>query len=60
MTTKQTNSTNSKSKKGNASKGCKGSKSASESTDSDPDGSYTGNPSGWGKYARPVQDADDL
>lgn len=29
-------------------------------SDSDPFGSYTGNPSGFGKYAEPVQDADDL
>lgn len=34
-------------------------KSSSES-DADPDGSYTGNPVGWGKYAKPVQDVDDL
>lgn len=34
-------------------------KSSSES-DADPDGSYTGNPVGWGKNAMPVQDVDDL
>ena len=57
---------NSKSKSGKSSncsntskKNSKDSKSSSES-DSDPSGSYTGNPVGWGKYADPVQDADDL
>ena len=40
-------------------KNCGSSKSSSES-DSDPSGSYTGNPVGWGKYALPVQDVDDL
>lgn len=44
---------------------CSGNKkSCKESSDSessgDPSGSYTGNPVGWGKYALPVQDADDL
>lgn len=38
----------------------KNSKSSAQESDSDPSGSYTGNPVGWGKYADPVQDADDL
>ncbi len=36
------------------------SKSSSQEEDGDPQGSYTGNPIGWGKFAEPVQDADDL
>lgn len=40
-------------------KASKQSKNSQES-DTDPAGSYTGNPVGWGKYAVPVQDADDL
>ena len=50
--TKSSNSSNS------AKKNCKSSNSSE--SDSDPSGSYTGNPVGWGKYAEPVQDADDL
>ena len=38
----------------------KGTKNSSQEDESDPLGSYTGNPVGWGKYAEPVQDADDL
>ena len=38
----------------------KTSRNSSQEEDSDPYGSYTGNPVGWGKYAEPVQDADDL
>ncbi len=34
--------------------------SADTESDSDPLGSYTGNPVGLGKYEKPVQDADDL
>ena len=33
---------------------------SSQESDSDPLGSYTGNPKGWGIGAVPVQDADDL
>ena len=40
--------------------GAKNSKHSSQEEESDPFGSYTGNPLGWGKYAEPVQDADDL
>ena len=60
-TAKNTKSKNTKSSNSSntGKKNCKGSKSSSES-DSDPSGSYTGNPVGWGKYADPVQDADDL
>lgn len=31
-----------------------------QESESDPDGSYTGNPAGWGEYAEPVVDVDDL
>ena len=58
--TSNTKSKNTKSASHNGGKkACKGSKSSQES-DSDPLGSYTGNPTGWGKYAPPVQDVDDL
>ncbi|MGN1040344.1 MAG: hypothetical protein ACI4QL_02840 [Candidatus Fimimonas sp.] len=50
--TKTSNNSNSK-------KSQKSAKSSQES-DTDPSGSYTGNPVGWGKNARPEQDADDL
>lgn len=43
----------------NSKKSQKSAKSSQES-DADPSGSYTGNPVGWGKNAKPVQDADDL
>lgn len=33
---------------------------SSSKSEADPDGSYTGNPVGWGKNAMPVQDVDDL
>lgn len=36
------------------------SKKSADESDADPSGSYTGNPVGWGKYAKPVQDVDDL
>ena len=36
------------------------SKNSSQEDEGDPFGSYTGNPVGWGKYAEPVQDVDDL
>ena len=36
------------------------SKKSSQESESDPSGSYTGNPVGWGKDDVPVQDADDL
>ncbi len=35
-------------------------KTSSSESENDPDGSYTGNPVGWGKGAMPVQDVDDL
>lgn len=57
-TAKNTKSKNTKSSN-STKKTSKSSKSSTES-DSDPSGSYTGNPVGWGKYAVPVQDADDL
>ena len=71
---KSTKSTNTKSAKNTKSSNCAGSKgkgssncSAKKSTknsaqeeEGDPLGSYTGNPIGWGKYADPVQDVDDL
>ena len=40
--------------------GAKNTKNSSQEDEGDPFGSYTGNPLGWGKYADPVQDADDL
>ena len=40
--------------------GTKNSKNSSQEDEGDPFGSYTGNPLGWGKYADPVQDVDDL
>ncbi|MBQ2804896.1 MAG: hypothetical protein IJD18_01675 [Clostridia bacterium] len=49
---------NTKSKTTGASKST--SKSKSQESESDPFGSYTGNPVGFGKYEQPVQDADDL
>ena len=49
---------NTKSKTTGASKST--SKSKSQESESDPFGSYTGNPVGLGKYEQPVQDADDL
>ena len=49
---------NTKSKTTGASKST--SKSKSQESESDPFGSYTGNPVGFGKYEKPVQDADDL
>ena len=63
MKTKNCNGTSKTTKKNCGTKNCKGakgSKSGSSESDSDPQGSYTGNPIGWGKYAEPVQDADDL
>lgn len=59
-TAKKTKSKNTKTNNcSNTTKNSKNAKSATEG-ESDPDGSYTGNPIGWGKYAEPVQDADDL
>ena len=61
--TKNTKSSNCSNSKGKGSSNCcnsKSSKNSSEESDSDPQGSYTGNPVGWGKYAEPVQDVDDL
>ena len=55
--TKAKGASNCSSKKSGASKNCKNS---SQEDEGDPLGSYTGNPVGWGKYADPVQDADDL
>ena len=40
--------------------GARNAKNSSQEDESDPLGSYTGNPLGWGKYAQPVQDVDDL
>ncbi len=60
--TKTSDCSNSKSNK--SSDCCGGSKrnskSSSQEEEGDPQGSYTGNPIDWGKYAEPVQDADDL
>ena len=68
--TKSTGTRTSNTKTSNKTKGCsnkscgkyitKNSKSSAQESESDPSGSYTGNPVGWGKYADPVQDADDL
>lgn len=73
--TKSTGTKSSNTKTSNKTKGCSGkasntsncgksrsknSKSSAQESDSDPLGSYTGNPMGWGKYEDPVQDADDL
>lgn len=64
-TNKTTHNTNKKTtnkvtnKTTNKTSNCRGCKNSMESSD-DPDGSYTGNPVGQGKYAEPVQDADDL
>ncbi|MCM1042971.1 MAG: hypothetical protein NC350_02035 [Corallococcus sp.] len=63
MKTTKTNSTkktNGKSSGSSAKKACGKKTSNKQSSSSDPDGSYTGNPLGWGKYAEPVQDVDDL
>lgn len=56
-----TKSTKSKAKTTGSKKsgGCCNKSSAQES-ESDPFGSYTGNPVGWGIDEPPVQDADDL
>ena len=53
---KKTNST----AKNSCGGGSRTGKHSSQEEESDPFGSYTGNPLGWGKYADPVQDADDL
>jgi hypothetical protein len=47
-------------KKGGNSGGTKKGGKRSGESETDPDGSYTGNPLGWGMYAQPVQDVDDL
>lgn len=63
MKTKNCNGTSKTTKKNSSAKNCKScknSKSDSSESDSDPLGSYTGNPAVFGKYADPVQDADDL
>ena len=63
MKTKNCNGTAKTTKKNSSAKNCKScinSKSDSSESDSDALGSYTGNPVGFGKYADPVQDADDL
>ena len=57
--TKNCNGTKSCSKKNSAGKSAKKARSSQES-ESDPSGSYTGNPIGWGIDALPVQDANDL
>ena len=55
--TKTSNCKNSTNCGGSGKKDCK---NDSQESDSDPAGSYTGNPQGWGKYSQPVQDVDDL
>ena len=61
-----TKTSNTKSKNAKSTSHTSGKKTASKSakssqeSDSDPLGSYTGNPKGWGRDAVPVQDADDL
>ena len=59
-TNTKSNCSGSKSKSSNCSGSKKNSKNSSQEDEGDPLGSYTGNPVGWGKYAEPVQDADDL
>ncbi len=56
--TKNCNGTKCKSTKSKSNKS-KANKNSQESS-TDPDGSYTGNPIGFGRYEMPVQDADDL
>ena len=59
--TKSSNCSNSKGKgASNCSNTKKNAKNSSQEDEGDPFGSYTGNPLGWGKYADPVQDVDDL
>lgn len=60
--TKTSNTKSKNAKSTNSASGKKTAKSAksSQESDSDPLGSYTGNPKGWGKNAVPIQDADDL
>ncbi len=57
-TNKSTHNTKKTKSAGRASN-CRGCKNNMESKE-DPDGSYTGNPVGLGKYEQPIQDADDL
>ena len=59
-TTKSTKSTKSKAKTTGTKKSGGCCKSSSQESESDPFGSYTGNPVGWGIDEPPVQDADDL
>lgn len=62
-TTKPSKNTKSGSTGKSKSTGCGGGKnckSSSQEEEGDPQGSYTGNPIGWGKFAEPVQDVDDL
>ena len=56
----KTGSSNCKNKTSDCGGSKRNSKSSSQEDESDPQGSYTGNPIGWGKFAEPVQDADDL
>lgn len=58
--TKTSGCSNSKNKTSDCCDGKRNSKSSSQEEEGDPQGSYTGNPIGWGKFADPVQDADDL
>ena len=62
--TKNTKSNSCSQTKGKGASNCSGSKknckNSSQEEEGDPQGSYTGNPIGWGKYADPVQDVDDL
>ena len=60
--TKTSGCSNSKSKSSDCCCGGskRNSKNSSQEEEGDPQGSYTGNPIGWGKYAEPVQDVDDL
>lgn len=59
-TTKSTKNSSGSKSKNSASGTKKSAKNSSQESDSDPLGSYTGNPLGWGKYSDPIQDADDL
>ncbi len=55
-----TKQTKSKAKTTGGKKGGCCNKSSEQESESDPFGSYTGNPIGWGELEIPIQDADDL
>ena len=61
---KNTKSSNCSGAKGKGASNCSNSKRSTKNSaqeeEGDPQGSYTGNPIGWGKYEEPVQDVDDL